>query len=144
MAFAGAAVLVLLTLLIQTTGMALLIKSIRVRLARDVYTLSVFRSCVLMMRFTIAILILHLLQILLWAGFYHWHYFPSWEAAFYFSATSYSTVGYGDLVLPLAWRCLGPVESVTGVLMCGLSTALLFAIVRRLVEGRRLEPLPEG
>jgi hypothetical protein len=134
MAFAGAAVLVLLTLLIQTLGMALLVQRIRVRLPRGAYPLGVFRSCVLMMRFTIAIFILHLLQILLWAGYYHWTYFPSWEAAFYFSATSYSTVGYGDVLLPLTWRCLGPVESVTGVLMCGLSAALLFAIVRRLVE----------
>jgi voltage-gated potassium channel len=77
---------------------------------------------------------LHLLQVLLWAGFYRWKCFPSWESAFYFSAASYSTVGYGDLVLPQMWRTLGPVESVTGVLMCGLSASFLFAIVTRLVQ----------
>jgi len=60
--------------------------------------------------------------------------FPSWESAFYFSAASYATVGYGDLVLPQVWRTLGPVESVIGVLMCGLSASFLFAIVTRLVE----------
>jgi hypothetical protein len=32
------------------------------------------------------------------------------------------------------WRTLGPVESITGVLMCGLSASILFAIVLRLVE----------
>jgi hypothetical protein len=53
--------------------------------------------------------------------------------SFYFSTTSYSSVGYGDVVLPEMWRALGPVESVTGVLMCGLSVSLLFAIVTRLV-----------
>ena len=37
-----------------------------------------------------------------------------WEPSFYFSATSYSTVGYGDIVPPRVWRLLGPVESVTG------------------------------
>jgi hypothetical protein len=93
MAFAGAAVLVLLTLLIQTTGMALLIQWVRVRLPRGGYPLGVLRSGVLMLRFTSAIFNLHLLQILLWPGFYHWNCFPSWEAAFYFSASSYSTVG---------------------------------------------------
>jgi voltage-gated potassium channel len=41
---------------------------------------------------------------------------------------------YGDLVLPHAWRILGPIEAVTGVLMCGLSASFLFAIVNRLVE----------
>jgi hypothetical protein len=93
-----------------------------------------FRSCVLMVRFTSVIIGLHLLTILLWAAFYRWNCFPSWESAFYLSAASYSTVEYGDLLLPRMWRILGPVESVTGVLMCGLSAGLLFAIVTRLVE----------
>jgi hypothetical protein len=140
MAFAGeasaAAILVLLTLLIQTTGMATLIQWIRVHHTRGVYPLGVLGSCFLMVRFTSAIFVLHVLQILPWAGFYRWMCCPSWEAAFYFSVSSYSTVGYGGVVLPREWRSLGPIESVTGVLMCGLSTALLFAIVHQLVEGK--------
>ncbi len=32
------------------------------------------------------------------------------------------------------WRSLGPVESIIGVLMCGLSASFLFAIVSRLVD----------
>jgi hypothetical protein len=79
-------------------------------------------------------IVLHISQIVLWAGFYRWSSFPSWESAFYFSTTSYSTVGYGDLVLPPEWRNLGPLESVTGVLMCGLSASFLFAVVTRLVD----------
>jgi hypothetical protein len=74
------------------------------------------------------------LEILLWAGFYRWLCFPLWESAFYFSAASYATVGYGDVVLPWMWRSLGPVESLIGVLMCGLSASFLFAIVSRLVD----------
>src|SRR5882762_11785183 len=49
--------------------------------------------------------------------------FRSWESAFYFSAARYATVGYGDVVLPRTWRTLGPVESIIGVLMCGLSAS---------------------
>jgi Ion channel len=45
-----------------------------------------------------------------------------------------STVGYGDLILQPTWRMVGSVEGLTGVLMCGLSASLLFAIVTRLVE----------
>src|SRR5262249_3003423 len=75
-----------------------------------------------------------LLQILLWTAFFRWACLPSWESAFYFSTASYSTVGSGDVILPRAWRNLGPVESVAGVLMCGLSAGFPFAIVIRLVE----------
>jgi hypothetical protein len=60
--------------------------------------------------------------------------FPSWELAFYFSASSYSTVGCGDLILPSSWRLLGPLEATTGVLMCGISVSVLFALVTRLLD----------
>jgi len=86
------------------------------------------------MRFTTAIIALHLSHIVLWMTFYHWQCFPSWETAFYFSTSSYTTVGYGDVVLSQRWRTLGPVESVVGVLMSGLSVSVLFAIMTRLVE----------
>jgi hypothetical protein len=130
----AAALLVTLTLLLQSAGMAWLINLAKAHLTRDMHRLGQFRSTVLMVRFTSMMSNLHLLEILLWAGFYRWNCFPAWESAFYFSATSYSTVGYGDLVLPRMWRILGPLESVTGVLMCALSASLLFAIVARLVE----------
>jgi voltage-gated potassium channel len=130
----AAAVLVTLTLLFQGAGMAGLIHWVRAHFARATYRLGPLHAAVLLVRFTIVIFVLHILQILLWAGFYRWNCFPSWESAFYFSTSSYSTVGYGDLVLPPMWRALGPVESVTGVLMCGLSVSLLFAIVSLLVQ----------
>ena len=149
MAFASqlsvGAVLVGITLLLQCAGMAALIHWIRSHHEAPTYRLGAFRSAMLMVRFTSVIFVLHLLQILVWAGFYRWNCFPSWESAFYFSAATYSTVGCGDLVLPVAWRNLGPLESVAGVLMCGLSAALLFAIVIRLVqrvEGLTVEHAP--
>jgi hypothetical protein len=88
----------------------------------------------LIVQFTSIIIVLHGLQILLWAGFYRWKCFPSWESALYFSGGSYSTVGTGDLLLPRMWRILGVVESGTGVLMGGLSVAFIFAVITRLVE----------
>jgi hypothetical protein len=138
----AAAALVVLALLFQSAGMAALIHWVRTYLERGMYRFGVFRSAVLMVRFTSAIIVLHLLQILLWAGFYRWTCFLSWEPALYFSASTYSTVGSGDLLLPQIWRSLGAVESVTGVLMCGLSAGFLFAIVTRLVE-REARFLPE-
>jgi hypothetical protein len=44
------------------------------------------------------------------------------------------TIRYGDLVLAKPWRILGPVEGLTGILMCGLSAGLFFAIVSRIYQ----------
>jgi len=129
-----AVILVTGTLWLQSAGMAFLIHWARTFIARGIRGLGPWMSVVLMIRFTTAMVVLHILQIVLWAGSYRWLFLPSWESAFYFSASSYSTVGYGDIVLPKVWRILGPMESVMGVLMCGISVSALFAIATRLVE----------
>jgi voltage-gated potassium channel len=129
----AAAALVTLSLWIQCAGMAVLIHWGLAYLARE-QRLSLLRSTVLIVRVTSLMIGLHIAQILVWAAFYRWVCFPGWGFAFYFSTASYSTVGAGNPVLPATWRSLGPVEAVTGVLMCGLSVSLLFAIVTRLVD----------
>jgi voltage-gated potassium channel len=128
-----ATILVSITLWVQCAGMAVLIRLARADIARSKNELSPWRAGVLIVRFSAAMIVLHIVQILLWTGFYHWRCLPTWESCFYFSASSYSTVGYGDVVLPRVWRALAPVESVTGVLMCGMSVSGLFAIASRLV-----------
>ena len=67
----------------------------------------------------------------MWASFYRWKCFHG-GASFYVSA-SYSTVGYGDVLFPHFWRFLGPVESLTGMLMCGMSVSGLYAILTRVL-----------
>lgn len=130
----AAVVLVTLTLVLQSAGMAVLIQWLKAQLAEGIHRLDRLRTAVLMVRFTSLLFFLHMLEILLWAGFYRWKCLATWESAFYFSAASYSTVGSGDVFLQRTWRTMGPVESVTGVLMCGLSASFVFAIVTRLVE----------
>ena len=130
----GAAfLLVTITLWLQCGGIAALITWIRRAVAGDIHKLGPYRSAALVVRVTTAVIAVHLSQVLLWAGCYRLLCFSSWEPALYFSASSYSTVGYGDIVLPAQWRMLGPLESIIGVLMCGLSVSLLFAISTRLV-----------
>src|SRR5271170_1781945 len=130
----AAAFLVALTLVLECAGMAVLIQWAKVHLGKGIHRFGVVRATVLMMRLMSLIVCLHVLEILLWAWFYRWNCFATWESAFYFSAASYSTVGCGDIVLEQRWRTVGPVESVIGVLMCGLSASFLFAVVTRLVE----------
>src|SRR5580765_8395247 len=83
------------------------------------------------------LLLLHLVEISVWALFYWWQKcLPDAESSFYFSGVTYTTVGYGDLVLPQEWRLLGPVEGLTGILMCGLSTGFFFAVVSKFLTAK--------
>jgi hypothetical protein len=84
-----------------------------------------------------AIIVLHMVEIAIWAVFYYGNsLFHDFETSLYFSITSYTTIGFGDVVLPRAWRMLGGIEGVTGVLLCGLSTAFVFAIVNAMFQMR--------
>ena len=126
--------LVTLTLWLQSAGIAALVTWVRRVLGGDMRKIGAFRSAALVVRLAMAVVVLHGLEILLWATFYRWHCLPSWDSAIYFSASSYSTLGCNDVSLPSKWRTLGPLESVIGVLMCGISVSLLFAIVTRLIN----------
>jgi len=83
------------------------------------------------------IVVLHLVEISLWAFLYFWQEaMPDLQSAFYFSAVTYTTTGYGDLVLPMDWRLLGSIEALTGILLCGWSAGFFFAIVSEIVHKR--------
>jgi NADH:ubiquinone oxidoreductase subunit 6 (subunit J) len=83
------------------------------------------------------IILLHLIEISLWALLYAWQQaMPDLHSAFYFSAVTYTTTGYGDLVLPQSWRLVGGIEALTGILMCGWSTGFFFAVVNRMYRSQ--------
>jgi hypothetical protein len=48
-------------------------------------------------------------------------------------------LGYGDLVMTPAWRMLGPLEAADGMLMFGVSTAIIFALIQRLLQDRFMD-----
>jgi voltage-gated potassium channel len=90
----------------------------------------------LLIVFSVTIL-LHMLETAIWALFYYERsLFPNFETSLYFSITCYTTIGFGDVTLPPAWRMLGGIEGVSGVLLCGLSTAFVFAVVNSLFQMR--------
>ncbi|HVP09793.1 MAG TPA: ion channel [Phycisphaerae bacterium] len=81
------------------------------------------------------LMLIHLAEIFVWGLFYfRQDCFPDAESAFYFSGVTYTSLGYGDLMLPKPWRMLAPVETLTGILMCGLSAGLFFAVVMRWIS----------
>lgn len=79
------------------------------------------------------IVLLHLIEITVWALFYaSSQAMPDLHSSLYFSAVTYTTTGYGDLVLPRDSQLVGAIEALTGILMCGWSTGFFFAVVSRM------------
>jgi len=128
---ATAVLLLIVTLWLQCAGVAGLIEWLKRVLTRDTHDFGPLHAAALVVKSSVAVIVLHGLVILLWASWYRLRCFPSWELAFYFSSGTYTTLGSGNVTLPSNWRLLGPLESMTGVLMCGVSVAVLFAIVTR-------------
>ena len=125
----AAIMLVTLTLLLQCAGIAALISWGRTSLAPEVHRLGPIRSAMLMVRFITAFIVLHIFEILLWAAFYRWLCFPLWESAFYFSAASYATVGYGDITpLTLQVRYAAVAEGIAGQYYLAILVARLVAM----------------
>lgn len=133
--FGTAVFLVLLSLSLVCVGAAALIIWLRDVPKRDFQNVRLFHSAALVLQTAVAVILLHGLVILLWASCYRSLCFPTWESAFYFSASTYVTVGSDGVVLPSKWRLLGPLESMVGMLMAGLSVGLLFAAVTHLLDG---------
>jgi hypothetical protein len=83
-------------------------------------------------------ILIHAAEVSLWALFYlREGCLPDAESAFYFSGVTYTTIGYGDVVLIKPWRLLAPIQGLTGILMCSLSAGLFFAAVARIFRPRR-------
>ena len=99
----------------------------------DLESMRIWPGIWLLVRVVWSLMAIHVLEIGLSASFYWWQGFmPDAGSALYFSGVTYTTIGYGDLLLPVESRLLGPIEGLTGILMCGLSTGFFFAMVSRI------------
>jgi hypothetical protein len=78
----------------------------------------------------LGIVVVHVLEIWLYALLYvQLHAFSELEQALYFSIVTYSTLGYGDVLMLHQWRILGATEAPVGVIMLGWSTAFLISLL---------------
>jgi hypothetical protein len=79
----------------------------------------------------------HFVEIALWAlSFVLCGEFSNFAAALYYSAATYTTVGDGTIAISARWRLLGPLEAADGMLMFGVTTAMIFAVIQRLVQAK--------
>jgi hypothetical protein len=128
-------VLVAVTVAVHALGLALLFKGLTKSMAQA--PTSLWAVTGILIRLIWWLILIHVVEIAVWGIFYSWQgCLPDAESSFYFAGVTYTTVGYGDLVLPKEWRMLGPVEGLTGILMCALSGGLVFAVVSRIFASR--------
>lgn len=74
-------------------------------------------------------------QMIIWAAlFMLLGQFEDFTTALYHSGVNFVTLGYGDIVMSPRWRMLGPLEAANGILMFGLSTAVMTAAVLDIVK----------
>jgi hypothetical protein len=121
----SACVLTFFTMTVHATGIAVLLGGfMRSHAVPPRGLLPITR---MLLRMIWWLILIHLAEISIWGLFYLWRgCLPDAEAAFYFSGVTYTTIGYGDLVLAKPWRLFGPIEGLIGVLMCGLSAGYFF------------------
>lgn len=126
-----ASALVAITVAVHAVGLAVILRALLKSNASPPTRL--WPMTWLLIRMAWGLILIHLLEISVWGLFYFWQEcLPDAESAFYFAGVTYTTLGYGDLVLLKPWRMLGPVEGLTGILMCGLSAGVFFAVVSRI------------
>ncbi|GLZ87324.1 hypothetical protein Pres01_33750 [Metapseudomonas resinovorans] len=74
-------------------------------------------------------------QMAIWAALFHLlGEFDDFATALYHSGVNFATLGYGDMVMTPAWRLLGPLEAANGILMFGVSTAVMTASVSEIIK----------
>jgi len=130
-------VLVSINVSIHATGMVELFRWLTRKQPKIEKKFTTVDNIVLFIKIFAIVLSLHLLEICVWAGFYILGgSLKDFESALYFSIATYSTIGYGDVTLPVGWRLLGAIEGVTGVLTFGWSTGVIFAVASRLMSIR--------
>ena len=139
-----AACLVAITVTIHAAGLGMVLTHVsrfKIRLERRFWPITW-----LLIRVAWLLIVIHLFEIAVWGLFFWWqNCLPDASSSFYFSGVTYITVGYGDLILPKEWRLFGPLEGLTGILMCGLSTAFFVGVMGRKIlqrmEGKEPSPI---
>lgn len=98
----------------------------------------------LMVITVLIIFLTHIVQIWLWALLFYYltpETLPDLESALYFSTSSFTTVGFGDVYLEKDWRLLSSFEAANGFILFGWSTAFIFEIISKLYKDEHIRKI---
>lgn len=133
-----ATVITTITVLAHLLGLALLMRLVRDHHRRmsghsDQWVLTLARDGLGVAGAAGGLFALHAAEIWLYAAVYAVSgALGSFEEALYFSTSTYTTIGYGDVVLPRGWRVFGAIEGANGIILLGWSTAFFVSVVGRI------------
>jgi hypothetical protein len=123
--------LFLVTTAIHAGGMLIAMRMVAARAGRESRGLHRSRTYKVSV-IVVVMFMVSLAEVLVWAGTYvAVNALEGIERAVYFSMVTYTTLGYGDIVLDENWRLLASFEAANGIIMFGWSTAIIMAVVRR-------------
>ena len=126
--------LIMFTVVIHVCGMGLITERAN-RLAGD-GTLGWRPTFMFMLRLAIAALaatVLHGIEAATWAGAYlYLGALPSRRVAMLYSLNAITSYGHAEIFLRPEWQLMGALEALNGMMLFGLTTAFLFAIIQRI------------
>jgi hypothetical protein len=130
LAFGGAMLLVIM--LVHAAG----VRGVTVHVVRRSEQLlsrpSGWLADVLMLSMVALLLLLHVVEIVIWsAALVESGIVADWRVAGFFAGNTYTTIGYGNFVLPMKWGMLAPLIAISGLFAFGWSCAVLVDLVAR-------------
>ena len=125
--------MVMATVIIHFAGLLALLRLLGSRGERFRARESTLGQGALIVAVVLGLFAIHTIEIWLYAVLYiAIGAVEDFETALYFSTTSFSSIGYGDIVLEHEWRLVSAIEGVNGLILIGWSTAFLLSLMTRL------------
>jgi hypothetical protein len=127
----GGGMLVLI-ILVHATGVRMITSHVVTRSHAIMQHPSAWRADLLMSGSVFVLLALHLGEIVIWAAVLIYSgLVTDWRTAGFFTGNTYTTLGYGNFVLPNGWRMLAPIIAISGLFTFGWSGSVLVDLVGR-------------
>jgi hypothetical protein len=133
-----ATLMVMLTVFVHTVGLLLLRRLVRYESFEE-QTLHIqpysFSGILLTMSIVLGLLLLHGLEIWLYAILYlELDAVQNLRDAVFFSTQTYAAIGFSYDALTPEWRLVAAIEGINGVVLLGWSTAFFVTVIRRLSD----------
>jgi magnesium-transporting ATPase (P-type) len=129
-------VIIAITIVIHSLGMAMVLHSLKKYDQKTDHQKQRWQTHIFWVSQSIILMfIVSIIEVLVWAlTFLALNAIENIEHAFYFSMVTYTTLGYGDVLLDERWRILGSFEAAIGIIMFGWTTAIVITVIQRLYK----------
>ena len=130
--------MIVATTLIHAGFMMVSLGDLRERARKKRSSAGNWRPAFILSVFVLWMFLASVVEVWLWSALYLLlGVFDALEIAVYFSTVTFTTLGYGDVVLAPPFRLLSSFQAVNGLILFGWTTALVFAVVQWLYKDDR-------